>query len=171
MKKLYKLSADGVPTDYHEAWLDNADREIVEHFGKLGTEGETRQHQINPLLDKMQNLDQILQKAVLAGYAEIGIDKHAWLIVEYIVDGFGTPEDLDKRHQLEDMMNEILGWTGLGHCDGGSIGSGTMEVACPVVHFDLAKHIVAEKLANGPFSNYSRIYDEAVEDPQLNWSS
>lgn len=41
--------------------------------------------------------------------------------------------DLKKRTRLEDHLNELLGWTGLGHCDGGSIGSGTLEACCLVV--------------------------------------
>lgn len=51
------------------------------------------------------------------------------LLVEYVVEGMGAEADLEKRHELEDILNESLGWSGLGHCDGGSIGSGTMEVA------------------------------------------
>jgi hypothetical protein len=38
------------------------------------------------------------------------------------IDGFGSDRDIDKRHRLEERLNELLGWTGLGHVDGGSIG-------------------------------------------------
>ena len=41
-------------------------------------------------------------------------------------------------------MDEVLGWTGLGHTDGGSIGSGTMEVGCVVVDFEIAKKVIEE---------------------------
>lgn len=55
-------------------------------------------------------------------------------------------------------MDETLGWTGLGHCDGGSIGSGTMEVAVVVVDVDLAKRVIAADLRGPPFQDYTRIY-------------
>ena len=83
------------------------------------------------------------------------------LLVEFKVDGFGNEEDLHKRHSLEDLMNETLGWTGLGHCDGGSIGSGTMEVCCFVVDFDLAQQVISERLRDTEFSDYARIYQES----------
>ncbi|MFT4668158.1 MAG: hypothetical protein ACI9XB_005138 [Gammaproteobacteria bacterium] len=71
---------------------------------------------------------------------------------------FGSEEDLDKRHRLENRINETLGWTGLGHTDGGSIGSGTMEVGCMVVDFDVAKKVIIEDLKNTEFENFSRIF-------------
>lgn len=72
----------------------------------------------------------------------------------------GDVEDLDKRHRLEDKMNETLGWTGLGMCDGGSIGSGTMEVCCYVVDFDIAKRVIEEDLKGTEFEGYTKIVKE-----------
>ena len=74
-----------------------------------------------------------------------------------------SPADLDKRHHFQDRMAETLGWTGLGHRDGGSIGSGTMEVCCFVVDFDIAKEVIQKDLEGTPFGDYSRIYEEAAE--------
>jgi hypothetical protein len=62
-------------------------------------------------------------------------------------------------------MNETLGWTGLGNCDGGSIGSGTMEVCCFVVDFKIAKRVVEKDLKNTKFADYSRICDERAAEP------
>lgn len=31
--------------------------------------------------------------------------------------GFGTRDDLESRHALKDLLNETLGWTGLGDCN------------------------------------------------------
>jgi hypothetical protein len=94
------------------------------------------------------------------GYVQIEIDDHVILLVEYSVNGFGNSDDLSKRHSLESRMNETLGWTGLGHCDGGSIGSNTMEVCCYVVDFNLAKSVIEKDLKGTEFENYTRIYDE-----------
>lgn len=55
-------------------------------------------------------------------------------------------------------MDEVLGWTGLGHTDGGSIGTRTMEVRCVVVDFDIAKKVIEEKLKDTEFCDYTRIY-------------
>lgn len=72
----------------------------------------------------------------------------------------GTDTDLDKRYSLQDRMNETLGWTGLGNCDGGSIGSGTMEVCCFVVDFGIAKKVIERDLRETEFADYTRIFDE-----------
>ncbi len=45
-------------------------------------------------------------------------------------------------------------------CDGGSIGSGTMEVCNFVVDFEMARHVIEEDLVNTEFANYTRIFDE-----------
>jgi len=91
-------------------------------------------------------------------------EDHFTLLIEYADDGMGSGEDVDKRHRLEDRMNETLGWTGLGACDGGSIGSGTMEVCNYVVDSELAQKVIAADLKDTEFSNYTRIYDENAED-------
>jgi hypothetical protein len=57
-------------------------------------------------------------------------------------------------------MNETLGWTGLGNCDGGSTGSETMEVCCFVVDFKTAKRVIEEDLSESKFSDFKRIYAE-----------
>jgi hypothetical protein len=56
-------------------------------------------------------------------------------------------------------MDEVLGWTGLGNTDGGSIGSGTMEVGCVVVDFEIAKNVIEKSLKGTEFENYSRIFN------------
>jgi hypothetical protein len=71
--------------------------------------------------------------------------------------------DLEKRTRLQSRMNKTLGWTGLGHCDGGSIGSGTMEVCCMVVDFVIAKEVIAKDLINTEFSDYLTIFDENAQ--------
>jgi hypothetical protein len=47
-------------------------------------------------------------------------------------DGFGTPEDLEKRYFIEDILNESLRKTENGDCDGGEIGNGEMLIFCYV---------------------------------------
>lgn len=157
MPKLYFLQ-NGRVLAYHEAWIDGL--KVMEHWGPLGERGQTREHHCGGNKAKGDVLKEVLAEPLKRGYRPIELDDHAVLLIEYCIDGMGTDEDLDKRHALEDRMKETLGWTGLGHCDGGSIGSGTMEVCCYVVDFEAARRVVAKDLDGTPFADYSRIYWE-----------
>jgi len=159
MIKLYKRQPDG-SLCYHEAWING--KTITEHWGLAGTKGDTREHEVQSRNHKTE-LGRILASARGNGFEEIDTEQKRRLIVEFAVDGMGTPDDLDKRARLETKLNNALGWTGLGDCDGGSIGSETMEVCCFVVDFAIAKSVVEAALANTEFSDFTRIYDEDGE--------
>jgi hypothetical protein len=161
MLKLYKRIKGKL--HYHEAWADRA--KIMEHWGTVGERGETATHKRNKKLSEEDDFKQILSKPLSDGYKPIEPDDQATLLIEYAVKGMGASKDLKKRHALEDRMNETLGWTGLGMCDGGSIGSGTMEVCCFVVDFKIAKRVIEEDLNDTEFGNYTRIYDEEAGPP------
>ena len=157
MQKLYKRS-NGRPVAYYEAWLD--ERTITEHWGELGEEGQSRESKADEKLTEEENLHAKLAGAIADGYEPIEFEEHAVLLVEYAIDGMGSSADLKKRHELEERLDQTLGWTGLGNCDGGSIGSGTMEACCYVVDFETAKRVIASDLKATNFSDYSRIYQE-----------
>ena len=84
-------------------------------------------------------------------------DDYSFLQIEFIIEGFGTDEDLNKRLRLEDKMEEIMSETVIGFADGGSTKNGLMKVGCLVVDFEIAKKIIEEKLKNTEFSDYSKI--------------
>jgi hypothetical protein len=151
MLKLYKRDADG-RLAYHEAW--HSDSGITEHWGRVGELGQTREHPAG------KTLDLVLAEAKRNGFS--GAESEHFVLIEYKVKGMGTSDDLEKRHALQERMDETLGWTGLGHCDGGSIGSGTMEVAVVVVDVELAKRVIAADLKGTRFHDYTRIY---VDEP------
>jgi hypothetical protein len=161
MWKVYKRIKNVL--HYHEAWVNGP--WVAEHWGKVGERGKTVQHRKNRKLTNDQNVEQIVAKAVKQGFKPIDDDDHSVLLIQYAISGMGTGKDLDKRHALENRMNETLGWTGLGYCDGGSIGSGTMDVCCFVVDFKIAQRVVEKDLKKTEFADYSRIYDERAEPP------
>jgi hypothetical protein len=156
MLKLYRRT-DG-SFKYHEAWLNG--KTVYEHWGIVGERGQTKTHPFDPKFSEPDNIVHVLQPAIDDGFRPIEHEDHATLLIEYAVEGMGTGRDLDKRHSLESRMSETLGWTGLGACDGGSIGSGTMEVCCFVVDFATAKRVIAADLEGTEFSDFTRIYDE-----------
>ena len=160
MLKLYKL--DDQPPQYWETW-DNDDGSHTVHWGELGQTGQTRTVTSSAHKKATDEIQLEVDDFVSRGFRPVEMDDHRILLVEYAVDGFGTSDDLDKRHKLESRMNETLGWTGLGHCDGGSIGSDTMEACCFVVDFEIAKSVIEADLKDTEFANYTRIYDERAE--------
>jgi hypothetical protein len=127
MIKLYKNTSTGLL--YWETWEHEGTHTV--HWGKVGEIGEDRL-----VRDSSQgNAKKAVQQEILArrkeGYAEIE-DLHT-LVIQYRLDNWGNESDLERRYRVEDLMNECLGWTGLGHCDGGDIGSGTINIFCLVV--------------------------------------
>jgi hypothetical protein len=162
MLKLYKR-IDGT-LHYWEAWRDKDRSVAIEHWGVVGERGESREHPLPKFFGKAAVIDGLKTKPTALGYEALADDEHAILIIEYPVQGFGTRADLDKRHALEERMDDTLGCVGLGHCDGGSIGSGTMEVACFVVDYEIAKHVIEADLASTEFGDYGRIYRDDEEE-------
>ena len=156
MIKLYRKTEDGI--HYWETWARDGVHTI--HWGKIGDPGQSRELKDSLLRSAAKTVQTQIEERKAEGYQEIPVEEHQVLLIEYAVQGMGTTTDLDKRHRLQDRMDETLGWTGVGHCDGGSIGSGTMEVCCLVVDFDTAAKLVETDLRGTEFVNYIRIYRE-----------
>jgi hypothetical protein len=163
MIKLYRRDADG-SLAYHEAWVDGA--AITEHWGRVGSRGETREHKKSWWRGAGGAIEKVLAEARRAGFAELPDEARATLFVEYVVEGMGTAEDRARQARVEARLNELLGWTGLGRCEGGSMGSGTMEVFCDVVDFALAKRTIEADLAGSGDADYARIDVEDADDEE-----
>jgi len=155
MLKLYKQKDNQLW--YWETW-DKDEKTAIVHWGVVGEQGQNKEVKGGLFSSFRKNVQKEIDQKLKEGYTEFDQDKVSFLEIEYIIDGFGTEQDLAKRHRLEQKMDEVLGWTGLGHTDGGSIGSGTMEVGCMVVDFDIAKKVIEESLKGTEFGNYSRIF-------------
>lgn len=161
MLNLYRF-ADG-RKEYWETWDDGKGTHTV-HWGQLGTRGDTKTIKSTFLRKAEATIQKDIDRLTAEGFRPIDSEAHATLLIEFGIEGMGTTADLEKRHRLEERMNETLGWTGLGACDGGSIGSGTMEVCNFVVDFHLAKTVIDKDLAGTEFANFARIYDENATD-------
>ncbi len=158
MLKLYRFLES--KKEYWETW-DNEDGSHTVHWGELGTKGQSKKVKGSMLRKPEAIIQKEVDEIVSQGFRPI--EPEHTLLIEYVVDGMGTGEDVEKRCRLQDRMNETLGWTGLGHCDGGSIGSGTMEACNFVVDFDLAKRVIESDLRGTEFEDYTRIYCEDCE--------
>jgi hypothetical protein len=142
---------------YFHIW-ETDENKAVFYQGVMGNEGELEHVSANSsdeLTDKINHKVDELNKT---GWSGIDDDEYDVLIIEYKIEGDGTEAEHKKRQAVQDKMNEVLGWTGVGYCDGGSIGSGTMEICCIVFDYQLAYDIINEALNETEFADFSRIY-------------
>jgi hypothetical protein len=160
MIKLYKQ----IDNEFHywESWEKDKNTGIV-HKGIVGTKGNFREVKSGFSTNFHEKIQKEIFEQTENGFRPIEPENHSRLLIEFNVDGMGTEKDVDKRNGLQSRMDETLGWTGLGFCDGGSIGSGTMEVCCFVVDFEVAKKVIENDLNGTEHSNYNRIYNEDTE--------
>ena len=143
MLKLYRTI--GGVTEYWEAWITATD--VTIHWGRLGEEGESRELPHETGLHPSKIIEREAKPIRVSGFKPIRAKDLHSIVVQYKIAGHGTRRDHDRRVQVEDRINESLGWSGLGHCDGGDIGSGTMNVFCRVVDAGIAGKIIVKDLS------------------------
>jgi hypothetical protein len=142
MLKLYKRSRGVVR--YWEAWAHGV--WVIVHHGKLGERGRVKHLEPQPGKAPEQVIAEVAEKPRARGYAEIPMEDHYQIVVQYRLKTWGSTRDLDKAQKIEDLFNECLGWTGNGRCDGNDIGSGTMNIFSMVVAPDLGAATLVEEL-------------------------
>jgi hypothetical protein len=87
------------------------------------------------------------------------------LIIQYKI-GTGTVDDFDKRVRVEELMIECLGREGLGSCDGGDLGSGSMNVFCFVKDVEQALPVIVRALGTADLHDGAVIaisVDDSIE--------
>ena len=160
MFRLLKRDESGKIAAYHEVWVEFSPRRIVEHWGYIGARGDTDAHRIKLLRSLERQIDDILDPARALGFSEIDPSEYSTLIVEYALSDAWRRDDELKIREAEDALTEVLGWTGLGSCDGDTITETAIEFTCRVLDIDLAKSRIEEQMADTEFADYSRIYQE-----------
>jgi len=140
--KLYKKEED--KTLYWEAWPEG--EEIVIHFGVLGQQGETTNIPLPEFEPPETAITKHAEEARSAGFAEVEQEELFEVIVQYRIEADGDENDLETAYQVEEVLNEALGWSGLGHCDGSDVGDGTLNVYCYVVDAKVASEVIVQEL-------------------------
>jgi hypothetical protein len=151
--KRYRRSERGL--EYREAWPDGD--VVIEHWGVCGDRGQSRTHPAATPDEQTRLLDALDKQAQADGFKTIAPSRHKGLEIRRRLGPDEALEALDERHALEELLNEELGWLGLGHCDGGSIGSGSVEVFCLVVDYEIARAAVAKALSGTRFAQYQPV--------------
>lgn len=158
MIKLYKTIDNEL--HYWETW-DNENNSATIHWGKVGLKGEIKTLKSGLFSNFRKVVQKEIDKKINEGYIQFEDMNLTFIEIIYPIVDMGSEDDLNKRHSLENRMNELLGWTGLGNVDGGSIGSGTMEVGCEVVDYEIAKKVIQQDLKGSEFEDFKEI--KAIE--------
>ena len=165
MLKLYRVTEQG--TEYWEAWATA--NEITIHWGKLGEGGENREIPIKPGINPNDTIKSEAKPIRAAGFKPLKPSQLRSIVIQYKIEGHGSTADLDKRVAVEELMNERLGWTGLGHCDGGDIGSGTMNIFCYVADTKIAEPVIVRELKAGGFLEGAVIAERSDDSVEVLW--
>lgn len=139
---------------YREAWIDDSNT-VSDHRGQCGAQGTVQTHAFSNPSDARTFYNGLKADGQTAGYSIIPETAHDQIIVD--LPGDMSVALTERRHALEALIDETLGWTGLGHCDGGEIGDGKASVFSLVVDYDAAATVLREALARSPFSDFSAI--------------
>lgn len=139
---------------YREAWIDDSNT-VSDHRGQCGTQGAVKTHAFSNLSDARNFYKGLKADGQAAGYSIIPETAHDQIIVD--LPGERSIALTERRHALEAFIDETLGWSGLGHCDGGEIGDEKASVFSLVVDYDAAATVLREALARSPFSDFSAI--------------
>lgn len=131
---------------YWEVWKDG--KTLTIHYGVVGDTGETEKVNLK-LFEKAEKvMEKLAEKKLNEDFENLDEDGLVELVVQYPYEENQMEEALEKRHTVEDLMNECLGWTGNGSCDGGDIGSGSTNVFNYVIDVDKALKTTLEELSN-----------------------
>lgn len=129
---------------YWEGWYEEKEQLYVAHFGKVG---ETGDHYAVLAEHVEGGTHQVLQawadERKETGYVDV---KSADLRLLTIQFPHLQESDTESRYAIEYMLDECLGRTGNGHCDGGDDSRQGLALICRVVQMDKAVAEVVQAL-------------------------
>ncbi|MEJ1091278.1 hypothetical protein [Microbacterium istanbulense] len=145
--KTYRRDDEGA-LHYLEAWRDGGVFTI--HEGKVGTKGSTVRKVIRNRTSHYkptytEYVATFRERAAAEGYREIPEDEQSWVVLQIWThsDDLSHPDDASAFADAAGLLDEQLGWWGVGHCDGSDVGGeppagsgsdGTvLNFFCPVV--------------------------------------
>ena len=140
MLRLYLRQSDHLA--FWETW--EKEGQTCVHFGRVGERGETlwfpphlREAMVSKLASEVLKLRE-------KGYEELAPDEFCSFVVQYPADVV----DAAARERIEALLDEALGWTGNGLCDGSESGSGRVDLLCAVVDTQAAVETIVTTLRN-----------------------
>ena len=118
MLKLYKKENETI--SYAECWIDEDENIATIHTGIIGTTGCTKEI---PCDDEAAFLADFRSKYTRQGYSEWPEEEQIWLVLQWPMTTLeGNKYNRGIRDKATELLDELLGWNGLGHVDGFDMG-------------------------------------------------
>ena len=152
MVRLYKKIQD--KWFYKECWQDG-DR-VIFHHGVVGNEGTVDSE---PCSDFSAYYNSFKRKDEKQGYSEFDPGHAETVVLKYTLKSSKEAEVIPQS--IIPLLNERLGWLGLGYVDGYDVDvqrsifrKPKLQVFCTVIDGNLAAKIIPVILEKSPFSRY-----------------
>jgi len=134
---------------FWEAWYEEKEALYAVHVGTVGEKGG----QYSVLSDQaagnnLQALQEWINEMKEEGYVEVTKEDLQPLHVQFF---HLNAEDVETRYRIEQILDECLGTTGNGHCDGGDDSRGGLVFICRVLQIDQAVVDVRQALRETSF--------------------
>lgn len=139
MHKLFKRTEDGTLV-HRQVWAHGDTLHINE-----GTVGSQGQHRTIPAVDDpppasstlAEMMDDYVAAARAEGYREVPEDDQGWVVLQLGLTSAlaKNPADASLLERGQAELDEVLGWRGVGHCDGFDVGPPVAGGGEPVVNF------------------------------------
>jgi len=134
---------------FWEAWYEEKEAQYAVHVGTVGVKGG--QYSVladQPAGNNLLALQEWINEMKEEGYVEVTKEDLQPLHVQFF---HLNAEDVETRYRIEQILDECLGTTGNGHCDGGDDSRGGLVFICRVLQIDQAVVDVRQALRETSF--------------------
>lgn len=127
---LYRMDSD---TGWRFVSVWHHENSLHELTGTSGRRGDLKEHADISQHDAARLHASLKREAKAAGFKALSMRHMKALTVFYDANPAEGSRSAAWRHEIEDAWNNLLGWYGLGFCDGGASGLGTHDIHIFVV--------------------------------------
>lgn len=155
---------NGSDTFYKTIYTEG--RVIVQHQGIVGAwvkEEDVNEIRVSRFKRLGRQILQLVEELERQGYRELQETDYTELVVQFRYDAGQEEEALERRHMMEEMIDEGLLHTGNGSCEGGDIGSGTMNIYYHVVDVEAAVALIFEGMKEHDVRGVPKIAVQSAE--------
>jgi hypothetical protein len=133
--------------------LSASDRRLHIEEGYVGKKPKYTKYKIFDQFTDQTALKKVEKQLLSDGFEQFEHDHYHTITIRYdlATGGFGTEEDLERRHHIEDLLGEKLRRTNNGDCTGGEIGNGEFIIFCDVIDQDAALKTIQRALKRSGF--------------------